>query len=393
MAGSKAPVIVADSNISSIETALRGKHCELRLYEDPDPDVVRQMLLDADCLLCRSTIKVDSSLLEGSSIHFVATATAGTDHFDLPYLESRNIALAAAAGSNARSVAEYLFNALYTLENRKGFEFRNATLGIIGVGNVGGQVLNIASGLGMDALLCDPPLKDKHGGDRYHSLEYVLANAHIISLHVPLTSEGLYPTYQMMNESRFDMMKEGAVFINTSRGAVVNEKDLLSALAAERFSALVLDVFDAEPAIDPRTAIAPDIATPHIAGHSHDGKLLGTQMVYDELCSYLGWETSWQHKAMLPTAETIDLGHSLVADRQELVGGLLKRVYDIVDDHNALMSIAQLKPDERASGFKSFRSNYHIRRECSAYKIILPHTATDVAADLEMLGFRVELLR
>lgn len=381
-------VIVADRNIPGIETALALHGAEVRMFTDPAE--AKPLLEGAECLLCRSTMKVNEQLLDGSAIRFVATATSGTDHFDEEHLRSRHIEFSDAKGSNARSVAEYVFAALLHLEESKGIDFHRKTIGIVGAGHVGSQVERIARGLGMPVLLCDPPLRDATGSDTYVEFGDVLRNADILSMHVPLSKSGPYPTYGMMRRETFAAMPRDAIFINASRGGIVDEYSLREAIDMQRFGAVVLDVFGNEPDVDPDTVFAADIATPHIAGHSFDGKLLGTQMVYDALCEFMNWRPLWDHREHLPASEHIVIDDLPPQRIWQCLYRLQKLVYNIETDHRALLKIVKTKGVEKGTEFKRYRSVYPLRRENSAYTIEAHECPEALERELAGLGFKVE---
>ena len=185
--------IVADENIPYVKLAFNsiGKVNAL-----PTRQINAESVRDADILLVRSPTKIDGTLLEGSSLKFVATATIGTDHIDEEYLKSKNIRFASAAGCNANSVAEYVFAAILTLSKKRGFRLQSMTLGVVGIGNIGSKVVRIAEALGMRVLQNDPPLKRKTDDPRFLPLDRLM-EADIITLHVPLTNNGLDATYML----------------------------------------------------------------------------------------------------------------------------------------------------------------------------------------------------
>ena len=129
---------------------------------------------DADVLVVRTVTRVNASLLEGSSVRFVAAASAGIDHIDQAYLKARGIHFSYAAGCNANSVSEYIVTALHVIASRKGWNLKDKSLAVMGVGNVGSRVAQKARALGMKVLLCDPPLRDSTGDAQYQPLDDVL---------------------------------------------------------------------------------------------------------------------------------------------------------------------------------------------------------------------------
>jgi erythronate-4-phosphate dehydrogenase len=237
--------IVADENIPLVKQAF-GSFGEVETM--PGRKIGPEAVRDAEALLVRSITRVDAALLSGSRVRFVGTATIGVDHVDRDWLKREGIGFASAPGSNAESVAEYVVAALLVLAERMNTSPAGKSLGVIGVGNVGSRVARNARALGMRVLLNDPPLKRATGDARYLTLEETL-QADIVSLHVPLTREGLDRTWHLADEDFFRRMRPGSVFINTSRGAVAVCEGWMKALG-KTLSAAVLDVWEHEPGID-----------------------------------------------------------------------------------------------------------------------------------------------
>src|SRR5690554_4099800 len=151
-------LIVADENIPLLD-AFFGDMGEIRRVEGRS--LARDQLQDADILLVRSVTRVNRELLEGTRVRFVGTATIGTDHVDLEWLEEQGIRFAAAPGCNARSVAEYVLSVLSLYAERQGIsDARSLTVGVVGAGNVDSTLARILERLGVKVLLCDPPRQD-----------------------------------------------------------------------------------------------------------------------------------------------------------------------------------------------------------------------------------------
>ncbi|MBO4536323.1 MAG: 4-phosphoerythronate dehydrogenase, partial [Bacteroidales bacterium] len=227
---------------------------------------------DADALIVRTRTRCNCALLEGSSVRVIASATIGYDHIDTAWCSEHGIEWANAPGCNSGSVAQYIASALKVLAERFDLDLGNTTFGIVGVGHVGGKVARVAQALGMRVLLNDPPRAAAEGPDGFVSLDDLIAGSDIITLHVPLTSE----THHLFDAGRLSQMRPDQILINTSRGEVVDGEALKSALRARRLATAVLDVWEHEPDIDPELAQLVEIATPHIAGYSQDGKAAGT---------------------------------------------------------------------------------------------------------------------
>ncbi|HMP74294.1 MAG TPA: 4-phosphoerythronate dehydrogenase [Kiritimatiellia bacterium] len=254
----------------------------------PETDISTHHLLNAHALFTRSKVRVDAALLSRTSVQFYGTATAGADHVDASWLEKQGIAWTSAPGCNANSVAEYIIAALLHHADAHQLTLSGNTIGIIGAGHVGSRVAHLAQTLGLIPLLNDPPLFDQTRNPIYQPLDHLLANADILTLHVPLVTDGPYPTLDLINHETLSKLKPGALFLNASRGEVVDETALAQARASGILSGLVLDVFKHEPAPAHALLNLTDLATPHIAGYSYDGRLNGTLMLADAYRTFLG---------------------------------------------------------------------------------------------------------
>ncbi|HMP77248.1 MAG TPA: 4-phosphoerythronate dehydrogenase [Kiritimatiellia bacterium] len=348
------------------------------------PDVVR----DADLLIARSKVKLNRALLDGSRVAFAATATAGVDHVDAAYLEEKQIAWTSAPGSNANSVAEWVAAGLLHLATRHGVELEGRTLGIIGVGNVGTRVAAMAPALGLRVLLNDPPRAAAQPGAMWCDLDTLLAQADIVTLHVPLTDAGPYATRELVDFRFLSGLKSGAIFLNASRGEVVDEDCLRHAVDQHCISHALLDVFAHEPDVDPRTAAIADLVTPHIAGYSYEGRVRGTDMCYRAACRFLELDPRWAPPPLPP-----DPAREFDADprgrtEQDVLAEIVARAYDITADDQALRT--GLGPDAaaRRSHFQSLRARYADRLEFPAFTVRAPARSA-LASRLGRLGFTV----
>lgn len=349
--------IIADSNILFVEDAF-GKFGELCLYKTKIDD--KDILKDADVLLCRSTMKIDRGLLEGTGIKFVATATSGTEHFDTDYLKHRNIKYADAKGSNSNSVAEYVTAALLNLAVKNSFSLKGKSIGIVGYGCVGKIVEKKAQALGLSAFVNDPPLEDAGEAGNFYPIEKILS-CDIITLHVPLTFQGEYRTKNLIGHEAFKRMSKQTIFINASRGPVVDEDALCEFLKLNSPKYAVIDVWNNEPGINTGLLDYIDIATPHIAGHSLDGKALGTAMIYDEFCRHFNLNDKWDYNKLLPEPEVKEIEMDEKKSFEEAMNEIVKKVYDIQNDD---LLMREIKNEASApSHFSRMRSNYKIRRE------------------------------
>lgn len=356
--------ILADPNIPFVREAF-GPHGQVVLV--PGRQMTAETVRDADALLVRSVTPVNESLLAGSRVQFVGTATIGTDHVDERYLAARGIGFASAAGSNANSVAEYVVVALLELAHRYKFRLRDKTLGVVGVGNVGSRVVRYARALGMRVLENDPPRQAAEQLPDFVSLDRVLAEADIVTVHVPL----LETTRHMFCRDNLERF----ILINTARGAVVDNRALLKAIDANRVGGAVLDVWENEPNILAELLDVVDLGTPHIAGYSLDGKANGTRMIYEAFCRQFGLPATW--RPSLPAGPRIEASVGSGEDEEDLLRRLLRQVYDICADDAALRA--------NVGGFDKLRAEYRVRREFHTVELV----GKRLPAVLGALGFRV----
>ena len=212
--------IVADKDVPFLEGVFE-PYAEV-IYKD-GKSISKEDLLDADAIIIRTRTKCNADLLDGTSVKMIATATIGMDHIDLDYCRERGIEVHNAEGCNAGGVLQYVFSALYGVAARKAIKLDDMTMGIVGVGHVGSLVEKMARYLGFKVLLCDPPRAAVEGDEKFCSLEYLLANSQIVTLHVPLEES----TRKMADEHFFALMPTGSIFINASRGEVVDEQALM----------------------------------------------------------------------------------------------------------------------------------------------------------------------
>ena len=354
---------------------------------------------DADGLIVRTRTRCDRALLEGSSVKAVATATIGFDHIDTAWCERAGIAWSAAPGCNSGSVAQYVASALCVTALRRGLHFEKMTLGVVGAGHVGSKVAAVGRALGMRVLLNDPPRqRAQEAGlpspdsrpETFVSLDEIIAESDIITLHVPLTRDGCDATWHLFDAGRLSLLRPGQILINTSRGAVVDNAALREKLAAGPYqscclcsTSAILDVWEGEPLIDPGLARSVDLGTPHIAGYSADGKAAGTAAAVRFIASELGLPlTKWS----VPSIPECESGLRLVLDaagktRQEVLCEAILKTYDIRRDSAALAS--------DLSAFEALRGNYPVRREPGAFNLELLNADKATGAALEALGFRL----
>ncbi len=334
---------------------------------------------DADALMVRSVTKVNEALLAGKPVKFVGTATAGTDHVDDTWLKQAGIGFSAAPGCNAIAVVEYVFSALLMLAERDGFALRDRTVGIIGVGNVGGRLQKRLEALGIRTLLCDPPRADRGDEGEFHSLEQLVAECDVLTFHTPLFKDGPYKSLHLVDDALLRALKPGTILINACRGPVVDNAALLTRLDAGQDLSVVLDVWEPEPDLNVELLAKVEIGTAHIAGYTLEGKARGTTQVFEAYSAFIGQAQQVALDTLLPAPEFGRLTLHGPFDESTLKR-LVHLVYDVRRDDALLRKVAGI-PGE----FDKLRKHYHERREWSSLYIMCDDA--NAASMLNKLGF------
>ena len=372
--------IVADNNIPFLKGVFEPYGVVVEYY--PGRAITAEVMKDADALIVRTRTRCDAALLKESRVKFIASATIGFDHIDMDYCKQNGIVWKNAPGCNSASVMQYVASALTRLSLNYDLDFSKTTLGIVGVGNVGSKVARMATLLGMRVMLNDPPRERAEGSKAFVSLDEIAEKADIITFHVPLNRGGADNTFHLFDESLAAKIKPGSIIINTSRGEVVSGEILKMALKDKKVQAAVLDVWENEPAIDADLLPLVDIATPHIAGYSLDGKANGTAMSVNAVSAFfnLGLKNWYPQEMVYPANTTFEIdcsGFSL----QQVVSKTIFFAYDVLQDDNRFR--------EDIASFESQRNNYPVRREFGAFTVKLTHADSGQYEVLKKLGFKV----
>jgi erythronate-4-phosphate dehydrogenase len=385
----------------------------------PGREIDAQALRDAEAevLVVRSITRVDEALLEDSRLRFVGTCTIGTDHLDQAALEARGIGFANAPGCNAEAVVDYVLSSLLTLAEREGTELDQRRIGIVGAGNVGGRLYRRLTALGLDCRVCDPPragreaeqeaerevgretqsaageTADPETGDPqmppFDDLDTLIETCDVLCLHTPLVREGQHRTYHLLDEARIAALEPGTWLLNAGRGDCLDGQALLARLAARSDLRTVLDVFEDEPAIDEALWRLADIATPHIAGHSLDGKLRGTHQVYRAAMEYFGLPVRVAFADLAPATSLPSLTLDAGLLPWEALRLCVRACYDVRRDHDGLIRYQREKGLK--AGFDAYRSEYPLRREFSTLRVRLRPAAASLEPLLAAAGFAVEV--
>ena len=350
-------------------------------------DITPASIRDADCLVIRSVTRVDGTLLGNARVKCVASSSSGTDHVDTDFLDERAIPLFDAKGCNANAVAEYVLSSLFVLSEQSGVELQGKTAGIIGCGHVGARLRYLLRIIGVETRVYDPFITDEDGTFIYRDLDSVLS-CDIISLHVPLTAAGEYPTARMVDRDFLDGLQEDVIVINTARGGVVHEEDLADFARRNRSSSLVLDVWDNEPRINDELSGLTALATPHVAGYSAQAKLNATRMVYEQVCRQFDLDASVEAKVLFP-GESAEVNLSGYENEQDAIRAAVLASYDVRSDCAALKELQVVEPEKRGAFFEALRKDYPTRREFPALQVACSDNQGSIGKKLSALGFSV----
>lgn len=340
----------------------------------------KESIKDADALIVRTVTYFGEEILKGSNVKLICSATIGYDHIDTEYCDTNNIKWVNAPGCNSSSVQQYIVSALILLSRKYDFDLSDKTIGIVGIGNVGSKVAKACESLGLRVLQNDPPREAIEAGGNFVSLEQIKKEADIITFHTPLTKEGEYKTFHLANAQFFNSLNKTPFVINSARGGIVDTEAIKAAIKTKKIQGAVIDCWEKEPAIDAEYMSMVEIATPHIAGYSADGKSNATRMSLESLTKFFNLEGSELKniKPLVAPEPVIDLSDFKDSEN---------RVYDaILRTYNPMEDFGRLKAD--VSKFKQLRNEYPLRREYVAYTVV---NATELERELlEQLGFNLK---
>jgi len=366
--------IIADAHIWSVDSAfsaLPGFNVNLQILENKQ--ITPAAVADADILLTRSSTRVNAELLQASSVRFAGTATIGDDHYDKAWLDSHGIAWANAAGSSTDSVIEYMITTLLELHARGLINIPNTSIGIIGVGRIGSKLASLCEAMGMTVLRNDPPRARTEPANAFSNLDDVLEQADILTLHTPLLVDGIDCTVHLLDREQLTKFK-GRGIINAGRGACVDNAALADWLDGEPDRFAVLDCWENEPRPDTRLIRHPGmaIATPHIAGHSIDGKAANTLFIYKSLCAFLQIEPIWNMHEHLPAPK---LAHAISTqgDCWHQLHAASSWLYALNEDNDTMKSWLGLTNSELPNAFTGYRRHYPVRRDWQHAPIHFAH--------------------
>ncbi len=376
--------IIVDENIAYGKEAF-SEFGDVFLYHGRKID--SSVLRDADVLICRSITKVNSKLLNNTAVKFVGTATIGTDHLDKEYLKKNKITFVNAPGCNSFAVAEYIITSLISAAVFKNTALKNKSVGIIGYGNIGSKVALFAKLLGMRTVINDPPLKNLSESNIFSSLKDTLG-CDAVTFHVPLNKSGKHKTLHLLNKLNIQFIKNDAIILNASRGEVTDNFIVLNKLIANDKIFSVFDVWENEPNLNMDLLSKVDIATPHIAGYSFEGKVNGTVQIHKALSNFLNIKSKW--KPDLPKVKNSTIDVNIEDSVENILHKITTSVYRQHKDDELLRKSLLLNLEERKIYFDSLRKNYRLRREFTNYTVKLSKRNCELETILKGLRFNVE---
>jgi len=347
------------------------------------PKTTPEIAKDADAIITRTRTICNEKLLSGSAVKIIATATIGFDHIDTDYCNKAGIQWTNAPGCNSKSVEQYIASALFVLAERKGFELQGKTIGVVGVGQVGSKVARVCELFGMKVLLNDPPRARVEGAENFCNLEKIMQEADFITLHVPLNMQGEDATYHLADDRFFQALKCKPILFNSCRGEVLDTNAAKAAVRNELISGLVIDCWENEPDIDLELLGMVDLATPHIAGYSKDGKANGTTMSIQALSRFFGLGIDdWKAQNVeVPENTLIEMDGNALTD-EEMLSMAVLATYDIRIDDADLRRNPEL--------FEKLRGDYPVRREYPVFTIQCHNVWQNIRVKLEALGFKIQ---
>lgn len=373
--------VVADASIPYLKQGMPLPYEGVEAFYLPANEITRQTLceLRADALMIRSITPCRSDLLHDTAVKLITTATAGADHIDQAYCQGAGITWHNAPGCNAGGVVQYTLAAICKFALAHHWDLSTVTVGIVGVGHVGNKLHQALQAWGISTLLVDPPRAKRGDNLPFASLEEVAQTCQIITLHVPLTTQGVDATYHLVDRTFLQQCAaQKPLLINAARGGITDTQALKEALRQQWIAGAVIDCWEYEPHIDTELLSQTFQATPHIAGFSAEGKARGTATSLQHLAQYFSVPLNRLDAVQAPPPpQPVINAHAFTSGR-EIEQAILSTV-----------SLQQVEHGLRNhQPFEQLRQAYHRPNEMQAYSVC---GITSVATQntLRQLGFHI----
>lgn len=348
--------------------------------------ITQSSLKKIDVLIIRSVTQINETLLKNTKVKFIGTTTAGTDHVDKKLLKERGIKFSSAPGCNSISVVEYIFSVLYSIATQKKIILKEKIIGIIGVGNIGKQLNLRLKSLGIKTLLCDPPKENQNKKENFCSLEKIIKMSDIITLHPSLNKNEPFSTYHLFNKEVIQSISNKTILINSSRGDIIDNKELLKALNSGKKIDVILDVWENEPNISLDLLSKVKIGTFHIAGYSCEGKIRGAIHIFEKLNKFLNQKNKIIKLIdLLPVPKTQEIYFNQKLTQKNL-RNLINIIYNVKYDDQKLRNSVHI-PGQ----FDLLRKKYPNRREFSS--LTIKSNCKNLLKKLKHLGFNTKITK
>ncbi len=353
--------ILFDGNITGLENRIK----ELASARSFDGRIINAShLKDSEVLIVRSVTKVDRKLLEGSRVKLVCSATAGLDHVDVDYLAKSGINFFSTPGCNSKAVMEYTINCVFSYAASRGLSPFALKVGIVGYGNVGKQVAKILDNLGIKTLINDPPLQERNSKSATFSTMQDILDCDVVTLHIPYNEAGRFPTKDLFDEEKLKRLRRSALIINTARGGVINELDLLKVIKERDDLYVALDCWSGEPKINIGLAGVVWRASPHIAGSSLSSRENSVSVLVRRLKEHFGFTSG-----VLKNSERLNIRWKpIILQEPENLVNLLEIVMPLDDMTSEMRQLeADSSGDSIGRLFDELRKKYSDRRDFCFY--------------------------
>lgn len=342
--------ILADENIYKLAQFFP-EEVEISFYNPdhsiPSPDGFNVLLVST---ISKINAKTFSTL--PSSLKVIGTASSGSDHIDNEYFEAQGIKVIDAKGCNANTVGEYVITSLLLWGIKRKKNLQDYTIGIIGAGATGSALAKQLRKFDISYVLYDPPKEKRESDFKSASMDEIL-NCDILSFHVPLTTNTMHSTYHWLDQEKLEGNKFELI-VNASRGGIIDERSILTAMDEGTVSDIVIDVWEQEPDFNTILEKKAFIATPHIAGYSEQGKLNASKIIADKLSEIFSFQTPEVPELFQP--KIIDL-----ARLNYSLYDLILRLHPMREYDVDLREIAK-RPDKKAL-FQKLRRDRPLRFE------------------------------
>lgn len=301
------PLGISKEEALKIGEALINEGHEIVLCEDRNEDieVLKERAKDAEVLVIANMPLKAEVINSNDKLKMISVAFTGVDHVDLNACREKNITVCNAAGYSTTSVAELTFGLIISLlrnivpldkatregDTKQGFsqnDLEGKKLGVIGTGTIGKRVIEIGKAFGCNILAYNRTKKEEVEklGVKYVSVEELMAESDIVSIHVPLNEE----TRGLINKDKIELMKKDALLINTARGPIVDNEALAEALSAGKIKGAGIDVFDIEPPLDTKYSLLStknSVVTPHIGFATKEAMVRRAHITFDNITKWL----------------------------------------------------------------------------------------------------------